>query len=365
LQEIIPTKIVWESPNISEDKDAENHKIFIRDMGNEYRIDSMGAYATFDKTEKMLNGIIHAVNKYGTLISGEYNAPHFHALINGRKTYLPLVQIVAGIHNNVPHSTFKGKRFFYRDHNHRNLHTNNIWCSGCAVDMFTELGQQYIIIVCVKRGKRHFAITNYSPELFTIINTRNWYYDSGSQEITAMNNKKLKHFVWAFHKKGATNNNIDDILNRMSKEFNPDNFPSPKGSMLVIDHKVAEDEKWDNRIENLQVITFSLNVQKLDCTSRIKDGCFYVPIDDGEVYGKYANKTLSVYYRNSEFTSNELDKLKKFCKNGELPSGCIILDRDSTQAMEIMQNCQLRTLLREYGESAIHRTHHGNFFDCT
>lgn len=285
--------------------------------------------------------------------------------MNGKKIYLPLVQIIAGIHNDVPYSTFKGKRFFYKDRDLRNLHTNNIRCSGCAVDTFTESGQQYIIIVCVKNGMRHFAVTNYNPDLYTIIKSRNWYYDSGSQELTSTHNIKLKHIVWAYFRKGATVENIDEILKLMKTEFNPDNYIIPQGNMLVIDHKISEAEKWDNRIENLQTITFSMNSRKLDCTSRIKDGCFYVPIDGGELYGVYDDDTLSVYHRTGDFDADELEKLKIFCKTGELPYNRIVLNRESTQAKDIMTSCELRTKLHKYGESTLQHTCHGNFFDLT
>lgn len=364
MQNIISTKIVWESESVPQLDGAEYHKMFIRDMGDEYRIDSPGTYALFDKTDQMLKGVIAAVEKYGCLISGQGNSPIFcccHA--DGKETTLPLVQIIAGIHKDLPYTTFKGKRFRYHDNNRQNLHTNNIFCSGYAADVFDCFGKPYIIVVSSDNGKRRFAITNYSAELLRIINNRQWYYNAGTGELTTVKNVKLKHVVWAHFKKGANLDNMDSVLLKLREEFNPTNSSIPTRNMLVIDHKSAGQEKWDTRIENLQILTHSQNAQKNDCTSRLKGNAFYLPTYSGEVYGLYNEEAISYYRRLGDVNENELEKLKAFCRNGKLPKEHETRSYDMPEVLSILKDDLIRNYLYQYGEKAKRQVRLGNFFD--
>lgn len=364
MKEIISTNIVWESPDVSNDPSYALCKTFIRDMGNEYRIDSPCTHAVFDKTDMMLYGVIDAVEKYGNLTPHQKSAPMFSKGSDEKRTHLSLVQIIAAIARGVSPEYFKGKRFRYRDGNHNNLHTDNIWCSGHALSVFTFKDKRYIVLIYVCDNEKHFAITNYTPQQFSILNSANWYYDKNAQEITLRNNCKLKHIVWAHFRKGATTENIDTILEKMKKELNFDGSPKANKNMLVIDHKIAEAEKWDTRIENLQIITHAQNGIKNDCTSRIGQSCFYFPTDDGETYGRFEDDKIVYFHRNGEFSDDTLTMLRHFYKTGILPDGHIELSYDDPMATEIHSNASLQSELRCYGEKELSKSHRGTYLNC-
>ncbi|MPM01430.1 hypothetical protein SDC9_47670 [bioreactor metagenome] len=301
------------------DNENKRHiKCHIFDCEDHYELRTAGNTARFSKNNRALNAVIDCIKLYGNPQSSPQSKMGF-AFRKKKKpsrTYehvIHLSHVLFATYTRKPTAYYLGRRLCYIDGDENNLTKENI---RLAVDYKTSIieidRQEYTVVT----SGGMLSITNYSENLHQIIENMAWQYDKKSR---AMKNKPfgkrgcyLHQLIWAYHNRDGVNaDNWRDIV-----------FQTCSAMGGSIDHKKTWGPhlpRWDNRIENLQLIPKRLNSLKSNCTKSLPTSCFYLPTTGGEIYGRYdyMNSTISVYHHTGDATADGIAALKQFCKTGK------------------------------------------------
>lgn len=321
----------------------ESHKrkqCYIYECTDRYELHVDNIVAAFDKSEKSLAAIVNAFRDYGAPVSFRKRNIGF----GFRKTdkqyrlecVIPMSHILLSSYNNTPLTSYRGKRVSYVDGDAFNLRQSNLSLTQTIlVDIVSLYGKKYTRIKC-KENTSAVAITNYDETLHGLISSLSWHYWRKDKvfRTTASNNKKrfLHQLVWVYYKYGATESDwakkIDDMYNN--------------NVGFVIDHKKCWNQvgKFDNRIENLQLIPQSNNFLKSNVTAKMNGDMFYIPTCNGAVYGKFTDGQSSVTYCRlcGDLEKEDIKNIWAFYRTGKFSNGVDHkeLARDDSEMLDIV-----------------------------
>lgn len=281
------------------------------------RANGSQALVCFDKQDKVLNAVIKALSDFGNPQYSTYG-PIFQKF-EGRKTiYIcSLAQVITAALRGGKRNDYSRRRIKYLDQNPFNLQGNNIFYPEKVFASVVEISGEKFIRLKYKEKTRGtlYSITNYDPALYKIVLSLHWDYYERGQIFKAVNTYRKEQYpfhylVWVFFRCGATETNWKEKIAEL------------RASNATMDHKHSAEcglNKWDNRIENLQLMPRKLNSKKGNCTSKLRANCFFIPTEEGAIYGKYENEYIEMCSI-EDITESNLGNLKTFCSTGNIAS---------------------------------------------
>lgn len=289
-----------------------------------YVLRSRQGQAVFDKDKSALRAVINAIQKYGNAKWSKANRSGYRFQDNHRNFICSLAQVLYCVYHRLSHDALLHGSLKYKDGNQFNLRKANLTLpQKQSIKLISILGKQYILLRIETDGhKRHCAVVNYDPVLYDLLSTIGWQFVKSKQCLgatirrTAVDKQSitLYHVVWAyFHYRDVTKDNLSEKIKELQMYM--------RTNELSVDHKKVSPigGRWDNRIENLQLIPKTLNSSKTDSTSRLHGNLFYIPTTNGEIYGHYdwTNGYINFCENESDATVASIDQLRRFCKAGE------------------------------------------------
>lgn len=275
--------------------------------------------AVFDKQKNVLKTVIKTIQTYGNAAYSTQKGSGFRFNTSKNNHSCSLGQVVFCAYNKLSLCDLAHGNLRYLDGNPYNLRKANlIFPQRQTVKYISIFGKQYILInVETADHKRHCAITNGDPNLFSLLSDMGWQFQKSERCLKAnigVSSFDLHYVVWIFF-------NYKDITKENFAEKAADFRKNINDNSLSIDHKKSSITRdcWDNRIENLQLISQTLNNSKKDSTSRLHGDLFYIPTANGEIYGHYdwANGYIDFCENEGNATVASIDQLRRFYKTGE------------------------------------------------
>lgn len=321
----------------------------IIEKSNEYVLISPGGQAVFDKNPDVFNAVTSAINEYGDAKWSRNNKCGFRFQDNHSSFICSLSMVVHSALTGRANEEYKGRRIWHRDKNPYNLKMENLIApSRQSIEIVKVDDCQFIkTSLTTNDGESHISITNFDKELYKIIKSTTWRYSSTAKTLqcSTVNGKQccLYHLVWTYF-----NSNIDCSNWRPAvARFLEIAF----SKSLSIDHKQCQvkSDRWDNRIENLQLLPKRLNSKKGSCTAKMQNNCFYIPTEYGEAYGKINQnaKTIEINSVSGMDTEERIENLRYFCKTGDFSPVTVFetLDANSRRAKKYITNIKFEEKL--------------------
>lgn len=305
-----------------------------------YVLRSRQGQAVFDKDKNALRAVINAIQKYGNAKWSKANRSGYRFQDNHRNFICSLAQVLYCAYAGMPIDKLSGRKLKYVDGDPFNLQKNNIVTKKQSVQCISILGNHFIRLqVYTKDQKCHWAITNGDPGLLDLLSSLSWHFHKGGNCLrTTVNRKpvKLYYVVWAyFHCGDVTKENLAEKIVELQTYMSE--------NKMSIDHKKAShnNERNDNRLENLQIIPKTLNSSKGNGTSKLHGDQFYIPTENGELYGSFDwdNGYIDFCENEGDATVASIDQLRQFCKTGEFQEtdNHYKIPLDSPKGVEIQQ----------------------------
>jgi len=309
-------------------KSTKNYALEIVERDDDYELRIEGRndvwrYAWFSKDSNALRTLIATIREYGHPRHYETGFV-FVGEQDGKKGYQnTLGRVMYAAYHRKKASAALYTCIHFKDGNVYNLRRDNLVRSGGAKTV-TINNEKYILVKQTQTdGGVRMAITNYTSELFEILDSCTWYYDGHKKSFYTGTTRyrgrfNLPFVVWAYFQRGLTPENWKEEYAKFKQEFQKED--------LTIDHKKVVGRvigKWDCRIENLQALRRELNSAKNSCTKLLGPNCFYIPTSGGAVYGRYdvENGTVDVCKMSNTPDKEEIRQLRYFCKNSKMADG--------------------------------------------
>lgn len=289
-----------------------------------YVLRSRQGQAVFDKDKNALRAVINAIQKYGNAKWSKANRSGYRFQDNHRNFICSLAQVLYCAYHRLSRDALLHGSLKYKDGNQFNLRKANLTLpQKQSIKRISILGKQYILLqIETDDYKRHCALVNYDPGLYDLLASMGWQFVKSGQclyaYISGMSAGKkyapLYHVVWAyFHYRNVTKDNLSEKITELRLYM--------RVNELSVDHKKVSPigGRWDNRIENLQIIPKTLNSSKNSSTVRLHGDQFYIPTTNGEIYGRYdwTNGYIDYCENEGDATVASINQLRQFCKTGE------------------------------------------------
>lgn len=191
-------------------------------------------------------------------------------------------------------------------------------------------------IILFNQAKGAITYTNYDKGFYDILSKIKFNYRDDKRWFTCCKNPKVRFqdFVWVYYH--TSNVNWDNVFDKIEEFKKSCCAGKEQINYITIDHKDAN--RFNNCIENLQLLPHYLNSKKSNCTRKLQRNCFYKPLIGAEILGKTKpiaplfetlNNSIGIKafdydlcrIEDKDKGEAEIIELVNFCKTGAMPIG--------------------------------------------